>query len=162
MPGVLEALQRLPDLGDPYADERSAVQRLLALGEPPAERRAAARERALGYIEAVRAADPGLLSAQNLLNSFPLATPEGIALLRLAEALLRAPDADTQTWLIAEKLAAFRSTRIGMDGNFVTRVLAAALKAAGSHGRGRGPARSRRATRAPCAPGSRAARCARW
>jgi proline dehydrogenase len=89
MPGVLEALQRLPDLGDPYADERSAIQRLLALGEPPAERRAAARERALGYIEAVRAADPGLLSAQNLLNSFPLATPEGIALLRLAEALLR-------------------------------------------------------------------------
>ncbi len=131
MPGVLEALQRLPDLGDPYADERSAIQRLLALGEPPAERRAAARERALGYIEAVRAADPGLLSAQNLLNSFPLATPEGIALLRLAEALLRAPDADTQTWLIAEKLAAFRSSRIGMDGNFVTRVLAAALKAAG-------------------------------
>jgi len=131
MPGVLEALQRLPDLGDPYADERSAIQRLLALGEPPAECRTAARERALGYIEAVRAADPGVLSAQNLLNSFPLATPEGIALLRLAEALLRAPDADTQTWLIAEKLAAFRTTRIGMDGNFVTRVLAAALKAAG-------------------------------
>jgi RHH-type transcriptional regulator, proline utilization regulon repressor / proline dehydrogenase / delta 1-pyrroline-5-carboxylate dehydrogenase len=131
MPGVLEALHRLPDLGDPYADERSAIQRLLALGEPPTERRAAARGRALGYIDAVRAADPGLLSAQNLLNSFPLATPEGIALLRLAEALLRAPDADTQTWLIAEKLAAFRSSRIGMDGNFVTRVLAAALKAAG-------------------------------
>jgi RHH-type proline utilization regulon transcriptional repressor/proline dehydrogenase/delta 1-pyrroline-5-carboxylate dehydrogenase len=131
MPGVLEALQRLPDLGDPYADERSAVQRLLALGEPAAELRAAARQRALGYIEAVRAADPGLLSAQNLLNSFPLATPEGIALLRLAEALLRAPDPETQTWLIAEKLSAFRATRIGMDGNFVTRVLAAALKVAG-------------------------------
>jgi RHH-type proline utilization regulon transcriptional repressor/proline dehydrogenase/delta 1-pyrroline-5-carboxylate dehydrogenase len=131
MPGVLEALQRLPDLGDPYADERGAIQRLLALGEPPGERRASARQRALGYIEAVRAADPGLLSAQNLLNSFPLATPEGIALLRLAEALLRAPDADTQTWLIAEKLSAFRATRIGMDGNFVTRVLASALKLAG-------------------------------
>ncbi len=131
MPGVLEALQRLPDLGDPYADERSAIERLLALGEPSAERRAAARRRALEYIEAVRAADPGLLSAQNLLNSFPLATPEGIALLRLAEALLRAPDADTQTWLIAEKLSAFRSTGIGMDANFVTRVLATALKIAG-------------------------------
>jgi RHH-type proline utilization regulon transcriptional repressor/proline dehydrogenase/delta 1-pyrroline-5-carboxylate dehydrogenase len=131
MPGVLEALQRLPDLGDPYADERSAIERLLSLGEPPAERRVAARERALGYIEAVRSADPGLLSAQNLLNSFPLATPEGIALLRLAEALLRAPDADTQTWLIAEKLAAFRSTQIGLDGNFVTRVLANALRIAG-------------------------------
>ena len=72
-----------------------------------------------------------MLSAQNLLNSFPLATPEGIALLRLAEALLRAPDAETQTWLIAEKLAHFRDTRIGMDGNFITRVLATALKIAG-------------------------------
>ena len=45
MPGVLEALQRLPDLGDPYADERGAIQRLLALGEPPGERRASARQR---------------------------------------------------------------------------------------------------------------------
>ena len=96
-----------------------------------AEVRDASRARALRYIDAVRAADTALLSAQNLLNSFPLATPEGIALLRLAEALLRAPDAETQTWLIAEKLAHFRDTRIGMDGNFVTRVLATALKIAG-------------------------------
>ncbi len=95
------------------------------------EVRDASRSRALRYIDAVRAADTALLSAQNLLNSFPLATPEGIALLRLAEALLRAPDAETQTWLIAEKLAHFRDTRIGMDGNFVTRVLATALKIAG-------------------------------
>jgi RHH-type proline utilization regulon transcriptional repressor/proline dehydrogenase/delta 1-pyrroline-5-carboxylate dehydrogenase len=131
MPGVLEALQRLPDLGDPYADERSAVRHLLRTDEPSIERRDAARRRALAYISAVRSADPGLLSAQNLLNSFPLATPEGIALLRLAEALLRAPDPETQTWLIAEKLAAFRSSHVGMDGNFVTRVLTTALKVAG-------------------------------
>jgi RHH-type proline utilization regulon transcriptional repressor/proline dehydrogenase/delta 1-pyrroline-5-carboxylate dehydrogenase len=131
MPGVLEALRELPDLGDPYADERSAVQAVLAAGVPATVTRAAASARALRYIEAVRAADFGLLSAQNLLNSFPLATPEGIALLRLAEALLRAPDPETQTWLIAEKLAAFRTTQIGLEGNFVTRVLAAALKLAG-------------------------------
>ena len=131
MPDVLEALRALPDLGDPTADERSAIDRLLALGVPSPAVRAAARTRALRYIEAVRAADPGLLSAQNLLNSFPLATPEGIALLRLAEALLRAPDAETQTWLIAEKLAAFRQGNVGLDGNFVTRVLATALKVAG-------------------------------
>ncbi len=131
MPDVLEALRRLPDLGDPYADERGAVVTLLAAGVPSADVRAAARARALRYIDAVRAFDPGLLSAQNLLNSFPLATPEGIALLRLAEALLRAPDADTQTWLIAEKLAAFRQGRPGSDGNFVTRVLATALSIAG-------------------------------
>ncbi|HQR78378.1 MAG TPA: proline dehydrogenase family protein, partial [Burkholderiaceae bacterium] len=131
MPDVLEALRALPDLGDPAADERSAVDRLLAMGIPSPAVRAAARTRALRYIEAVRAADPGLLSAQNLLNSFPLATPEGIALLRLAEALLRAPDPETQTWLIAEKLAAFRQGNVALDGNFVTRVLATALKVAG-------------------------------
>jgi RHH-type proline utilization regulon transcriptional repressor/proline dehydrogenase/delta 1-pyrroline-5-carboxylate dehydrogenase len=131
MPGVLEALQRLPDLGDPYADERSAVQHLLRTGEPSNERREAARRRALAYISDVRSTSAGVLSAQNLLNSFPLATPEGIALLRLAEALLRAPDPETQTGLIAEKLAAFRSSRIGTDGNFVTRVLTTALKVAG-------------------------------
>jgi RHH-type proline utilization regulon transcriptional repressor/proline dehydrogenase/delta 1-pyrroline-5-carboxylate dehydrogenase len=127
----MEALRQLPDLGDPYADERSAIHALLAAGVPAAKTRSAGSARALRYIEAVRAADFGLLSAQNLLNSFPLATPEGIALLRLAEALLRAPDPETQTWLIAEKLAAFRNTQIGLEGNFVTRVLAAALKLAG-------------------------------
>ena len=127
---VLEALRRLPELGDPYEDERRALS-AVATDIPAAGVRDTSRTRALRYIDAVRAADTALLSAQNLLNSFPLATPEGIALLRLAEALLRAPDAETQTWLIAEKLAHFRDTRIGMDGNFVTRVLATALKIAG-------------------------------
>ncbi|MGZ9076167.1 MAG: hypothetical protein ACXW13_10380, partial [Burkholderiaceae bacterium] len=131
MHGVLEALRRLPDLGDPYDEERHALAALTAHDVPAKDVREAARARALRYINAVRSADTALLSAQNLLNSFPLATPEGIALLRLAEALLRAPDAETQTWLIAEKLATFRDTRIGLDGNFVTRVLATALKIAG-------------------------------
>lgn len=130
MQSVLEALRRLPDLGDPYEDERRALT-TIATDIPAAGVWDASRARALRYIDAVRAADTALLSAQNLLNSFPLATPEGIALLRLAEALLRAPDAETQTWLIAEKLAHFRDTRIGLDGNFVTRVLATALKIAG-------------------------------
>ncbi|MDQ3446514.1 MAG: bifunctional proline dehydrogenase/L-glutamate gamma-semialdehyde dehydrogenase PutA [Pseudomonadota bacterium] len=118
-------------MGDPYEDERSALQTVLTADIPANGVRAAARVRALRYIDSVRNADSGLLSAQNVLNSFPLATTEGIALLRLAEALLRAPDAETQTWLIAEKLAHFRDTRIGLDGNFVTRVLSTALKIAG-------------------------------
>ncbi len=131
MYSVIQALQRLPDLCDPYRDERDAVRAILATDTPAEAVREAARVRALRYIDSVRSEDARLLSAQNLLNSFPLATPEGIALLRLAEALLRAPDAETQTWLIAEKLAHFRDTRIGLDGNFVTRVLATALKVAG-------------------------------
>jgi RHH-type proline utilization regulon transcriptional repressor/proline dehydrogenase/delta 1-pyrroline-5-carboxylate dehydrogenase len=130
MSDALQLLCALPDLGDPYADEAQAVARLLA-GAPPADLRAAARQRALRLIGAVRGADAGWLSAQNLLATFPLNTPEGIALLRLAEALLRAPDADTQTWLIAEKLAAFRSAASGHDRGLAQRVLSAALKLAG-------------------------------
>jgi RHH-type proline utilization regulon transcriptional repressor/proline dehydrogenase/delta 1-pyrroline-5-carboxylate dehydrogenase len=122
-------LEQLPDLGSPYADEHNAVDRLLALA-PADEVRRAAAQRALRYIDHVRAADAGWLSAQNLLASFPLANPEGVALLRLAEALLRAPDAETQTWLIAEKLAAFREADSGGEG-LIQRVLSTALRIAG-------------------------------
>ncbi|HPE00704.1 MAG TPA: bifunctional proline dehydrogenase/L-glutamate gamma-semialdehyde dehydrogenase PutA [Burkholderiaceae bacterium] len=124
------ALDALPDLGDPAPPEEKAVAALLARGAPAPEVTAAARSRALRYIETVRSAAPGMLSAQNLLNTFPLASPEGVALLRLAEALLRAPDPETQTWLIAEKLAAFRDRAVGGEG-FIASVLGKALALAG-------------------------------
>ncbi|MGE5665713.1 MAG: bifunctional proline dehydrogenase/L-glutamate gamma-semialdehyde dehydrogenase PutA [Betaproteobacteria bacterium] len=127
---TVAALQALPDLGDPTPPEHDAVAALLARGAPAPETIAAARTRALRYIDAVRSAAPGLLSAQNLLNTFPLASPEGVALLRLAEALLRAPDPETQTWLIAEKLAAFRGRAAGGEG-FIASVLGKALALAG-------------------------------
>ncbi|MEG1832061.1 MAG: bifunctional proline dehydrogenase/L-glutamate gamma-semialdehyde dehydrogenase PutA [Burkholderiaceae bacterium] len=126
------ALEALPDLGDPTPDERDAITRLLATGRPAAAVQSTARERALRYIDTVRSANPGLWSAQNLLNAFPLASPEGVALLRLAEALLRAPDPETQTWLIAEKLAAFKDRAASAEGEgFITRVLGRALTLAG-------------------------------
>jgi len=128
--GTLAALDRLPGLGDPEADEGAQVERLLK-DAPADEIRTAAHARALQYIAAVRNADASWLSAQNLLASFPLASPEGIALLRLAEALLRAPDAETQTWLIAEKLSAFRSAQSSESDGLVQRVLNTALKIAG-------------------------------
>ncbi len=123
------ALARLPDLGDPNASERDCVIALLK-SSPSGELAEAARARALRYIGAVRGAEASWLSAQNLLASYPLASREGVALLRLAEALLRAPDAATQTWLIAEKLSAFRDAGPGGDG-IVSRVLASALRLAG-------------------------------
>jgi proline dehydrogenase len=126
---IATALARLPDLGDPAQSERAAIEALLPYA-PAAGVSEAARTRALIYIAAVRNADAAWLSAQNLLASFPLASREGVALLRLAEALLRAPDAETQTWLIAEKLASFRSAQAAGDG-LVQRVLAGALRLAG-------------------------------
>jgi RHH-type proline utilization regulon transcriptional repressor/proline dehydrogenase/delta 1-pyrroline-5-carboxylate dehydrogenase len=129
MEDIASALARLPDLGDPAQSERAAIAALLAYA-PPAHVADAARTRALSYINAVRNADAAWLSAQNLLASFPLASREGVALLRLAEALLRAPDAETQTWLIAEKLAMFRDAQASGDG-LVQRVLSTALRLAG-------------------------------
>jgi RHH-type proline utilization regulon transcriptional repressor/proline dehydrogenase/delta 1-pyrroline-5-carboxylate dehydrogenase len=129
-PSLQDRLLALPDLGDPYADERAAVERLLALA-PTEAVRDAARRRALRFVDHVRGTDAGWLSAQSLLASFPLASAEGVALLRLAEALLRVPDPETQTWLIAEKLASFRDARAGGGDALVQRVLATALRIAG-------------------------------
>ena len=43
---------------------------------------------------------------ESFLQEFSLTTPEGLALMGLAEALLRTPDASTQDRLIAEKISA--------------------------------------------------------
>ncbi|GIL07082.1 MAG: bifunctional protein PutA [Betaproteobacteria bacterium] len=126
-----DSLVQLPALGDPYGSERDAIAALLATPTAP-PLHATARAAAERWIRAVRATPPGVLSAQNLLATFPLASAEGVALLRLAEALLRAPDPETQSWLIAEKLAAFRSAAPSAAGEgLVARVLAGALRIAG-------------------------------
>ncbi len=53
----------------------------------------------------MRAAPPSALSAESFLRSYGLTTPEGVALMCVAEALLRIPDAETQDALIRDKLA---------------------------------------------------------
>jgi RHH-type transcriptional regulator, proline utilization regulon repressor / proline dehydrogenase / delta 1-pyrroline-5-carboxylate dehydrogenase len=60
---------------------------------------------ALRLAHRVRAAPPGPLSAESFLRSYGLTTPEGVALMCVAEALLRIPDAETQDALIRDKLA---------------------------------------------------------
>jgi RHH-type proline utilization regulon transcriptional repressor/proline dehydrogenase/delta 1-pyrroline-5-carboxylate dehydrogenase len=53
----------------------------------------------------VRAAPPAALSAESFLRSHALSTPEGVALMCVAEALLRIPDADTADALLRDKLS---------------------------------------------------------
>ena len=53
----------------------------------------------------MRAAPPSPLSAESFLRNYGLTTPEGVALMCVAEALLRIPDADTADALIRDKLA---------------------------------------------------------
>jgi RHH-type transcriptional regulator, proline utilization regulon repressor / proline dehydrogenase / delta 1-pyrroline-5-carboxylate dehydrogenase len=71
-----------------------------------AERRVDTRARSL--VEAIRAKTGGLGGIEDFLHAYSLSTKEGLALMVLAEALLRVPDAATADRLIEDKLAAGR------------------------------------------------------
>ena len=84
--------------------EAEAVARLGDL-QPDLETSAAIGRNALVLARRVRATPPGTLSAESFLRSYGMTTPEGVALMCVAEALLRIPDAETQDALIRDKLA---------------------------------------------------------
>ena len=62
-------------------------------------------ERALALAAHARTAPAGALSAESFLRHYGLSTREGIALMCVAEALLRIPDSDTADVLLRDKLA---------------------------------------------------------
>ncbi len=62
--------------------------------------------RARSLIEAIRAKSGGLGGIEDFLHAYSLSTKEGLALMVLAETLLRVPDATTADRLIEDKLAA--------------------------------------------------------
>src|SRR5262245_50691243 len=84
--------------------EGAAVSRMLAL-QPSEEVSARIGRRATLLAQKVRATAPSPLSAESFLRAYGLTTPEGVALMCVAEALLRIPDAQTQDALIRDKLA---------------------------------------------------------
>jgi RHH-type proline utilization regulon transcriptional repressor/proline dehydrogenase/delta 1-pyrroline-5-carboxylate dehydrogenase len=77
-----------------------------AAHDSASERRIDARARTL--VEAIRAKTGGLGGIEDFLHAYSLSTKEGLALMVLAEALLRVPDAATADRLIEDKLAAGR------------------------------------------------------
>jgi len=93
----------------PFAppDETLAAALLAEAGrDPAAEARVDARARRL--VKAIRARATGLGGVEDFLHAYSLSTKEGLALMVLAEALLRVPDAATADRLIEDKLAAGR------------------------------------------------------
>ena len=64
--------------------------------------------RATKLVEAIRAKATGLGGVEEFLRAYSLSTKEGLALMVLAEALLRVPDSATADRLIEDKLAAGR------------------------------------------------------
>src|SRR6185295_1240752 len=86
----------IPPLRTPYAppDEGIASLLLAAADRPPgAEAHIDARTRRL--VEAIRARAGGFGGVEDFLHAYALSTREGLALMVLAEALLRVPDAET-------------------------------------------------------------------
>ncbi|HZM34689.1 MAG TPA: L-glutamate gamma-semialdehyde dehydrogenase [Burkholderiales bacterium] len=86
------------------ADESGAVERLRLL-QPSPEASKRIHLKALRLAEAVRSAPSGALSAESFLRHYGLSTREGVALMCVAEALLRIPDADTADALLRDKLS---------------------------------------------------------
>jgi RHH-type transcriptional regulator, proline utilization regulon repressor / proline dehydrogenase / delta 1-pyrroline-5-carboxylate dehydrogenase len=95
----------IPPFDAPYAEDDVAIARRLLVDarlSPERERRIDRRAREL--IEAIRANRGGLGGVEEVLREYSLSTKEGLALMVLAEALLRVPDAATADRLIEDKL----------------------------------------------------------
>ena len=107
----------------PYAaaDKELAASFLAQAARPPAaEARIDARATAL--IEAIRARAGGVGGIEDFLHEYSLSTKEGLALMVLAEALLRVPDNATADRLIEDKLASadFSHHEVRSDALLVT------------------------------------------
>jgi RHH-type proline utilization regulon transcriptional repressor/proline dehydrogenase/delta 1-pyrroline-5-carboxylate dehydrogenase len=96
----------LPPFRAPYAGSDEEIARRHLAGAPRsanAERRIDAR--ATRLIEGIRGRAGGLGGIEDFLHAYSLSTKEGLALMVLAEALLRVPDDATTDRLIEDKLA---------------------------------------------------------
>ena len=91
---------RLPS---PYRLEAEIVSNCLA-GLANALDWAAAARAATPWVKSVRDNPPPFWAMESLLKEYPISSAEGLALMRLAEALLRVPDAETAIALTADQL----------------------------------------------------------
>src|SRR3984957_16187492 len=95
----------LPSFTAPYAADDAAIAgQLLGASRLSGDREARIDQTATRLIEAIRANDDPLGGVEDMLREFALSTKEGLALMVLAEALLRVPDARTADRFIEDKL----------------------------------------------------------
>ncbi len=95
-----------PVFAAPYAPpDQTIAAGLLAQASRPAEAERRVESYATRLIEGIRARTGGLGGIEDFLHAYSLSTKEGLALMVLAEALLRVPDAATADRLIEDKLA---------------------------------------------------------
>ena len=111
-------------LPNPYRPEASIVaQRLNTLSNTLDW--ASAAKAAAPWVQAVRDNPPPFWAMESLLKEYPISSAEGLALMRLAEALLRVPDAETAIALTADQLG--RADFDGAQDSALTRLSSAAI-----------------------------------
>jgi RHH-type proline utilization regulon transcriptional repressor/proline dehydrogenase/delta 1-pyrroline-5-carboxylate dehydrogenase len=86
---------------------------------------AAAVPLAQPWVQAVRENPPPFWAMESLLREYPISSHEGLALMRLAEALLRVPDMDTAIALTADQLG--RADFDGAGDGLMARLSASAI-----------------------------------
>src|SRR5205085_6593647 len=87
----------------PYRPEIEVVNGALAALEGRLDWAAVVRT-ARPWVQAVRDRPAPFWAMESLLREYPISSAEGLALMRLAEALLRVPDAETAIALTADQL----------------------------------------------------------
>jgi RHH-type proline utilization regulon transcriptional repressor/proline dehydrogenase/delta 1-pyrroline-5-carboxylate dehydrogenase len=87
-----------------YIEKSQAVSRCLALLHGKLDWQAAINQ-AAPWVQSVRDNPPAFWAMETLLKQYPISSNEGLALMRLAEALLRVPDAPTAIALTADQLS---------------------------------------------------------
>lgn len=113
--------QRLPH---PYRPEADIVANRLHHLAHALDWAAAARL-AAPWVQAVRDNPPPFWAMESLLKEYPISSAEGLALMRLAEALLRVPDMDTAIALTADQLG--RADFAHSGNQLLSRISSAAI-----------------------------------
>ncbi|MGE3623265.1 MAG: L-glutamate gamma-semialdehyde dehydrogenase [Bdellovibrionales bacterium] len=133
MPSSLDSAPHLADIAALYrADEADCLERLVDAARLGPEERIKASIRAQRWVEVIRRDHKPQASATDLLARFGLTSQEGLALMCLAEALLRIPDRATADALIRDKLGeAHWMEALGEDSSWVMNATGWALAVAG-------------------------------
>jgi RHH-type proline utilization regulon transcriptional repressor/proline dehydrogenase/delta 1-pyrroline-5-carboxylate dehydrogenase len=87
----------------PYRDEFEVLSSLLSALKGSVDWPTCVRS-ARPWVQAVRDKPAPFWAMESLLHEYPISSAEGLALMRLAEALLRVPDAETAIALTADQL----------------------------------------------------------
>src|SRR5688572_8489054 len=103
---------------DKHRDEAEAVAELLSRVPLSSAERTKVRDQAEALVRGARRSADRQGVVEGFLQEFSLGTREGLALMCLAEALLRTPDEDTRDRLIAEKIgSADWASHLGQSDN---------------------------------------------